>query len=72
VAKVKPGHPDTIGPPYMPVDMRWEGAIAGSLPPPIRHAYGSYRTTLCGIEAADVAGAAGCFMGRGSVGYISG
>ncbi|MFI1154700.1 hypothetical protein [Streptomyces sp. NPDC020817] len=37
-------------PPHAPPDRRWETAIAEGVAPDSVHAFGSFETTLCGIE----------------------
>jgi hypothetical protein len=41
-------------PPYMPVDMRWERAVADELPADVAHAFGSVDRTLCGLERSGI------------------
>ncbi|MFG2395448.1 hypothetical protein ACGFYF_42450 [Streptomyces lavendulae] len=40
-------------PPYLPVDMRWERAVADGLPVEVSHAFGLFDRTLCGIQGGD-------------------
>ncbi len=42
-------------PPYQPMGMRWESAVANGLSSDVSHAFGAYDTTLCGIQRADMA-----------------
>ncbi|MGW5422684.1 hypothetical protein [Streptomyces sp. NPDC003943] len=37
-------------PPYLPIEMRWERAVADGLPANVSHAFGVFDKTLCGIE----------------------
>lgn len=37
-------------PPYLPVEMRWETAVADGLPVDVSHAFGISDRTLCGIQ----------------------
>ncbi|KOU52674.1 hypothetical protein ADK55_16315 [Streptomyces sp. WM4235] len=39
-------------PPYLPVGMRWERAVADGLPADVSHAFGIFNRTLCGIQKA--------------------
>ncbi|MER6237975.1 hypothetical protein [Streptomyces clavifer] len=39
-------------PPYLPVDMRWERAVADGLTADVSHAFGIFDRTLCGIQVA--------------------
>lgn len=39
-------------PPYSPVDMRWERAVADGLTATVSHAFGIFDRTLCGIQVA--------------------
>ncbi|MGQ4413546.1 hypothetical protein ACN6K8_006519, partial [[Kitasatospora] papulosa] len=39
-------------PPYLPVDMRWERAVAHGLTADVSHAFGIFDRTLCGIQVA--------------------
>ncbi|GAA3011190.1 hypothetical protein JCM13580A_61910 [Streptomyces drozdowiczii] len=39
-------------PPYLPVEMRWERAVADGLSAGVSHAFGIFDTTLCGIQVA--------------------
>lgn len=38
--------------PYVPMDGRWERAVADDLPSDTAHAFGFFTKTLCGIESA--------------------
>ncbi|MFD4918501.1 hypothetical protein ACFWNR_35525 [Streptomyces virginiae] len=37
-------------PDYLPVEMRWERAVADGLPAGVSHAFGVFDRTLCGIQ----------------------
>ncbi|MCX4717532.1 hypothetical protein [Streptomyces virginiae] len=37
-------------PDYLPVEMRWERAVADGLPTGVSHAFGVFDRTLCGIQ----------------------
>ncbi|WP_239146320.1 hypothetical protein [Streptomyces sp. SID10815] len=37
-------------PPYSPMSMRWERAVADGLPTDVFHAFGTFDRTLCGIQ----------------------
>lgn len=37
-------------PPYLPMSMRWERAVADGLPADVSHAFGIFDRTLCGIQ----------------------
>ncbi|MFF1605006.1 hypothetical protein ACFVYV_47915 [Streptomyces mirabilis] len=37
-------------PPYLSMEMRWERAVADSLPADVSHAFGIFDRTLCGIQ----------------------
>ncbi|GHE44888.1 hypothetical protein CP980_33725 [Streptomyces vinaceus] len=37
---------------YLPVEMRWDVAVADGLPADVSHAFGSSGKTLCGIQEA--------------------
>jgi hypothetical protein len=37
-------------PPYLPMEMRWERAVAGGLSADASHAFGIFDRTLCGIQ----------------------
>ncbi|MFJ4467333.1 hypothetical protein ACIP2X_07460 [Streptomyces sp. NPDC089424] len=39
-------------PPYLPVGMRWEKAVADGLPADVSHAFGIFDRTLYGIQVA--------------------
>ncbi|MFE3205736.1 hypothetical protein [Embleya sp. NPDC059237] len=45
-------------PPYLPVRMRWERAVADGLADRPVHAYGAFRATLCGITRMDLSASA--------------
>ncbi|MEU5580506.1 hypothetical protein AB0I84_17615 [Streptomyces spectabilis] len=36
--------------PYLPVEMRWERAVADGLPLDVSHAFGIFDRTLCGVQ----------------------
>lgn len=42
-------------PPYQPMGMRWERAVADGLSPDVSHAFGAYDATLCGIQRVGMA-----------------
>ncbi|GAX57594.1 hypothetical protein SO3561_09164 [Streptomyces olivochromogenes] len=37
-------------PPYLPMELRWERAVANGLPADVAHAFGIFDRTLCGIQ----------------------
>ncbi|MFG3268896.1 hypothetical protein [Streptomyces bobili] len=39
-------------PPYLPIEMRWEKAVADGLAAGVSHAFGIFDKTLCGIQEA--------------------
>ncbi|RPK32089.1 hypothetical protein EES40_36890 [Streptomyces sp. ADI93-02] len=39
-------------PPYLPVEMRWEKAVADGLPLRVSHVFGIFDRTLCGVQQA--------------------
>lgn len=50
VTVVGPGQQEVSRPAYMPMNLRWERAVAEGLPADISHAYGYFSATLCGIR----------------------
>ncbi|MGW1771173.1 hypothetical protein [Streptomyces sp. NPDC002104] len=45
---------EVVRPPYLPIEMRWDLAVADGLPADLSHAFGSSGRTLCGIEEASM------------------
>ncbi|MFH9864370.1 hypothetical protein [Streptomyces sp. NPDC017202] len=43
---------EVLRPPYLPVEIRWERAVADGLPADVSHAFGIFDTTLCGVQEA--------------------
>lgn len=50
VATVGSGPQEMSRPMYLPMDLRWERAVAEGFPLDVSHAYGYFGMTLCGIR----------------------
>ncbi|MET7981714.1 MULTISPECIES: hypothetical protein [unclassified Streptomyces] len=44
------GRFEIVRPPYLPMKMRWERAVADGLSADVSHAFGVFDRTLCGIQ----------------------